>query len=318
MKAKDNKKRLVFIGGFPSGGTDLLKNVLNAHPDIHINGEMPFLFHLSEYGIPANFKVDNDSIFIKLKKVIHKYDIWNNVENINNLIFEDCKDDNLETFFYKSFNNKNKSVWGNKTPQNTENISKLREYFPSAKFIIIIRDIRDICLSWRKKWGKDMLLTAYKWNKRNENLVNSENVHIVKYEILLQNLRETLEQICQFLEVSFHQNMLNYDKHTDVIVDGKINYGQPLIINNFNKWRDKLTHQKIKRIEEIAFNSLNKYDYMISIAKSSRKINTYEKYSGYIKDVISSFVVGNRQSKHNTIKDRLIFVFNQIKLKILR
>lgn len=45
---------LVFLCGFPSSGTDLLKNVMNAHPDIWMSGEFPFLPRLArEYGAPV-------------------------------------------------------------------------------------------------------------------------------------------------------------------------------------------------------------------------------------------------------------------------
>src|SRR5688500_9845436 len=51
LKIKRMHTELVFLCGFQSSGTDWLKNVMNAHPDICIRGEFPFLPHLArEYG----------------------------------------------------------------------------------------------------------------------------------------------------------------------------------------------------------------------------------------------------------------------------
>ena len=39
----------VFICGFPSSGTDLLKNIINAHTAVFLGGEFPLLARLARY-----------------------------------------------------------------------------------------------------------------------------------------------------------------------------------------------------------------------------------------------------------------------------
>ena len=41
---------IVFSCGFASGGTDLIKNILNAHPDIYIASEITSLAHIVARG----------------------------------------------------------------------------------------------------------------------------------------------------------------------------------------------------------------------------------------------------------------------------
>ena len=126
-----NKKRqLIFIGGFPSGGTDLLKNILNAHPDIHINGEMPFLYKLANYGYTENSIITSETEYEKFINILTQLNEWNNLENI------DYKPTlypvNVGKLLYNLFSTKNTMIWGNKTPQNTENLNIISSIFPNA------------------------------------------------------------------------------------------------------------------------------------------------------------------------------------------
>ena len=311
------KNQLVFIGGFPSGGTDLLKNILNAHEEIYINGEMPFLYRLSDYQIPVDFRIDTREKFDKLKGAVNKYDIWDNLENLSNTNFEDFKstDKTIKDFFRVSFSKKGKKVWGNKTPQNTENIDILSKYFPESKFIIITRDIRDIALSWKKKWGKSILLTSHKWNARMQVNVKGNRILLVKYEDLLENIEAETKRICDFLGIPWDDSMIRFQDKTTSIIDGKINYGKGLIPENKEKWKKELSKKTLKRIEEIAYTALEHHDYPISIAKTSKEIRWHENLYGLLEDVLAMIFVGNRASANNTFITRFKMIINQIRIR---
>ena len=67
------KKQTLFVGGFPSGGTDLLKNILNAHPDIYINGEMPFLYKLANYGYTEDSIISSEAEYEQFIKILRPF-----------------------------------------------------------------------------------------------------------------------------------------------------------------------------------------------------------------------------------------------------
>ena len=75
-------EKLLFLCGFPSGGTDLVKTMLNAHPDINLNGEMPFLIDLGDYGYDFGYKFQTLDTVECFKRLLGKLDIWNNLNNI--------------------------------------------------------------------------------------------------------------------------------------------------------------------------------------------------------------------------------------------
>jgi len=308
----------VFIGGFPSGGTDLLKTILNAHPEIYINGEMPFLFNLEKYGVRPDHLINSNNDFKNIKSIAKAYDIWGNLEGLRELSYSDFENSTvtINEFFRKAFNNKNSMIWGNKTPQNTENIEMLTRLFPQSKFIIIIRDIRDTTLSWRNKWGKSMYLTAHKWNKRLAGIEQNDHILCVKFEDLLDDLESTTKIICSFLAITWNERMLRHSKYVDKPIDGKINYGKGVLSENKEKWKTQLTDFQIKRIEEIAFDTLKLHGYNVQIAKEKKVISTLEKGLGIAHDVFATFFVGNRQAQNNSITHRIKSALDQVKYRM--
>ncbi len=308
--------QVLFIGGFPSGGTDLLKNILNAHPEILINGEMQFLYKLAKYGVPYDFQVKSLEDIIFLKRVIKKYDVFENIKFLDSIDSNHIlnKPISLNQFFEIALGGSEYLICGNKTPQNTENISILSTYFPRAKFIIIVRDVRDVVVSWNKKWGKNRKLTAHKWTNRMQNISNYDRVQIIKFEDLIQNLKETTKRICTFLEIDWNEQMLKHQEYNDEIIDGKINYGSRVITNNMKKWNANLTERQVKRVEEISFQCLNKYSYKLDYAEKEKKITSYELLYGFTQDVLASLFIGNRMSSNNTFLNRISLLYKQLKV----
>lgn len=222
-----------------------------------------------------------------------------------------------------SFSNDNKLVWGNKTPQNTENIELLSNLFPNARFLIIVRDVRDICLSWHEKWGKDMNWCASKWSNRmsiawkTSQQLGDEHCLFIKYEDLLLDTEPTLRRVCFFLSIPFSDEMLEHHKHTPEIIDGKRNYGKEIVKDNVAKWRHNLSEGIVQRIEEIAFLTMELFNYEIFYASSLKPITGLEKWHGRFNDAMALALIGNRAKERNDISQRAKDIMNQIKKQLI-
>ena len=296
---------LVFLCGFPSSGTDLLKNVINSHPDVYISGEFPFLYRLAAaYGetIAAG---EIEEVIAALRKI----DVYHNFANPR----PDLPPDRAYSFaeIYATMVTKTPRRWmGNKTPQNTEHIDALRLLFPKAKFIVITRDVRDIALSWANKWGKHEVLCAHKWNARmmrGAQLLKDLEPHdylFLKYEKLLGDFEETARRICDFLAIEYHDSMKEFHKSVDHVVDGKLNYGRALMRDNANKWKTGLSSKEIRRIEEVAFEALRNFDYPLTLATKGRALTKWEKIFGFAHDIYALVFIGNRAIKGSKVRDR--------------
>ena len=138
-------------------------------------------------------------------------------------------------------------------------------HFPQAQFIYLVRDPRDMALSWKlspslrggvmraaKVWAEDQAATL--------NLITQlefeEKLALVRYEDLLQNHETELASLCQFLAIPFVETMLNFGhkpltkQNAQGIADWK-NLQNPLMTNNLKKYKDHLSKAEIQYIESI-------------------------------------------------------------------
>ena len=314
---------LVFLCGFPSSGTDLLKNVMNAHPDICISGEFPFLPHLArQYGATVPGWQAQDAV-AALKRI----DTYHNLRQPD-LVVSPLQSEYELAGLYAAMLTDEPCKWkGNKTPQNTEHVEQLCRLFPKAKFVLIVRDVRDVALSWSRKWGKHKFLCAHKWHARMQRGdallrgLDDAAFLVIKYENLIVDLERIAIQLCDFLELEFHPGMLDYHTRVQQTVEGKLNYGKALIRDNSNKWRGGLASRQIRRIEEIAFPSLQLFDYPITRAIGYRPLTRIEKGAGYLWDMLALLLVGNRAIEQNRLRHRcktLIFEWCKLLSRLRR
>ncbi len=112
-----------------------------------------------------------------------------------------------------------KKYWVEKTPENELKAQELSQRFPKAKFIHILRDpLNNIAslkkhaamrnwdtTSWRYAYTMRNLFQAAQSNQR---LFGPDKYHLITYEALVSNSAETLQGICDFLEIPFDDVVL--------------------------------------------------------------------------------------------------------------
>lgn len=306
--------KLLFVCGFPGGGTDLTKTILNAHPNIQISGEMPFLKDLSRYGYHARTTFTTRQQIQPFQALLQRLDIWQNIVNLDadfGPALATSGDISLEEALRTMFTHEAIEVWGNKTPQNTENIPTLAQLFPTAYYLFVVRDVRDICLSWQRKWGKDMIWCAHKWAHRMRigrvavQELDPQCYLFIRFEDLLASVEECCRQICTFLQIPFSERMLEHHKYTREAIDGKLNYGNAIVTTNQQKWRNEISPGLCRRIEEIAFDTMQDFGYSPAFATQPRPISTLELLRATAHDLYAMLFVGNRASRRNSVQRRL-------------
>lgn len=301
----------VFICGFPSGGTDLLKTILNAHPRIHISSEMPFLFYLPKYGYSSTSTFDSEADLEMLRKLLRRFDVWNNLENIEGTVdIPGNRTLGLPEVLRCWFNSSSRPVWGNKTPQNTEHISELRTLFHKPRFILITRDVRDVCLSWRNKWGKNVFLCSLKWGQRMRSgfdelkKLNHGDSLILKYEDLVSDVRGTSQILAQFLGIEQSDEMVNFHEHVEIKFDGKINYGEPIKSSNTEKWKSSFSRSEVKRIEQYSYDTMELLGYQPEYAVHKATPPLISRLIYNARDVYAAIAYGNRYAKSNGMAEK--------------
>lgn len=304
MTAQDRRAGIVHICGFPSGGTTLLRNVMNSHPDIELTGEMPLL-----PGLASRFGAEIPGALVpEFAAALRRRDVRKQLHNGGADLSRFVASPTIAAGdIYSVMLSESHATWkGNKTPQNTENIERLSRLFPESYFILITRDVRDICLSWRKKWGKDILLCAEKWRSRMLQGCHSvaalpkDRGLIVRYEDILRETDTVGRQICELLGLPFDSRMLAYHEHVSKLTDGRHkNYGRPIDPSNVGKWRASLSGREVHRIEEIAYDTMRHLGYQPDSACGARPITPLEHVIGLGTNSFATAFIGNRYNSNS-------------------
>lgn len=278
----------LFLVGMPRSGTKLLRSLLNEHPDIGIpRVETEFLPYwvrnwnrfgdLSDY---SNFK--------KFYRVMMNLPYFTYMRENGTLIqervwFNACKNCTPAGIFEALVRHDAKvdfgtnKIWGDKSPSYIGQVPLLKELFPNARFIHIIRDVRDYCLSINKAWGKNMIRAAQRWadsihEVRMDTNKFPEDYLEVRYENLLDRPEVCLESLCTFLNLKYDSKMLCLSTATENIGDAK---GKKEIIKSNKEKYLKLMKWSIRgKIEAIAGPVLRScgysYEYRGDILRLSR------------------------------------------------
>ncbi|MBY9009573.1 MAG: sulfotransferase [Candidatus Lokiarchaeota archaeon] len=289
----------LFVVGMQRSGTKLLRDLLNQNKNIGIpKAETNFLpYILGKY---QNLPQINDSLKLNslYEAIINTtFYRWMNSDGfiLTKNEYEEFDFSSWLTFLKSLIShfappNRNTGfIWGDKSPNYVNQILFLKNVFPSAKFIHIIRDPRDCCLSSKKVWGKNLYRTAEIWRKRvQEGMIQGKQISNsyseILYEELLNNPEKELKQLCNFIGVDFHNDMLTLKQPSENLGD---TIGKSFIVKtNVKKFQTELSPQEIKRIEEVVYPVMTQLSYEFIYDVKFKPLNPIEKKYYLISDEI--------------------------------
>jgi hypothetical protein len=270
----------------PRSGTKLLRDLLNQHELISIPD-------VESHFIPAMVNEFGETLKITTQKEKESFFnffastsfYFNNVNKGRLLTKHDfisqCDFSSWNTLFrfiaihYSKNKNLPEVIWGDKTPRYLRSVKLLKRIFPRAKFIHIIRDPRDYCLSLRKTWNKNIYRAAENWNtvmgKAMEYPAALGSDYIeVSYEQLTLQPEQVLTKICDFLGIRFTQEMLTVKQSHEFHGDAK---SSREIILNSKKYLNQLTDQEVEKIESLSLPALTHFGYELLHQVSPSKLS---------------------------------------------
>ena len=103
-----------------------------------------------------------------------------------------------------------KSIIADKTPNNVFIVDRLREAWPDARFIFLLRHPGAIARSREKYKGEGADELIIKYVEALEAARQTYDGHTVRYEDLTANPERELRKICDFLGVPYEATMLDY------------------------------------------------------------------------------------------------------------
>lgn len=268
---------IFFIVGRPRSGTNLLRTLFDAHPEVNIPIECQFVVNLyRKYKQVQLWDRDRLEGFYADLLQQWKFDRWpiDRLALHKQLLAQPpdttyaalCK---LVYGAYQSVYPKEACVLlGDKNPGYTIYPELLLEIFPQARFIHFTRDYRDNFLSLRRVDFElpSIAYVVYKWKyfyrrMRAFTQLHPEQVYTLRYEELVQKPERVLPDLCAFLRLPYREEMLQFHQ---VQVPGEGIYQQeiqrkyhrslmhPISSAKVNQWKTQLSPFQQKLADYVA------------------------------------------------------------------
>ena len=284
-----------FIVGSARSGTTLLRRIVDAHPQIAILREqhwLPKWFEWRKGVTPEGFATP------ELVSELIKYEKFARLnisrEQLEGLLISDepVKYSDFVTGVFDLYGQaQGKPLVGDKTPVYVERMPTLHVLWPEAKFVHMIRDGRDVCLSildWKKRdrtpgryatWEDDPVSTIALWWKRRVRLGREAGAsldpglyHEVRYESLVARPAEECEALCSFLGVPFDDAMLRFHEGRTKMkpgLDAKKAW-RPITLG-LRDWRAEMPAEDLERFEAAAGDLLEELGYERALPNPSSR-----------------------------------------------
>lgn len=151
----------------------------------------------------------------------------------------------------------------------------LQAHFPEARYVYLIRDPRDMALSWKKNRDHPggVVTAARQW--RQDQVQNMKNYHLLAadkrayhlcYEDLIVNTQPQCKAIFSILGVPFDEKIRDFykDEYTQKNagqVDAWNNLSKPVLTDNSKKYKAEMAEEEIAAIESICFYEMIYFGY---------------------------------------------------------
>jgi len=209
------KKNVIFLLSLPRSGSTLLQRILSRHHDIKTESETWMMLHplyaLKADGHTANYNEKWAADALKT--------------------FLASLPDGEETYFEGlrlmfghiygcALKSSNEIYFLDKTPRYYEVIPELYKVFPGAKFIILLRNplavlnsritlLNNGKLDGLDIYKRDLFKGPGKMLKGIKCL--EKNSKILRYEDLVENPEVEIEKLCQYLDIDYDADIINYN-----------------------------------------------------------------------------------------------------------
>ncbi len=275
-----------FIVGSGRSGNTLLRAVLATHENIVIPPEFYGFFE-----VVAEYLENRHLDWNGLKDIV-----WNRISGIKDFDYWGIEEvevkkswetlsmpqrgiDNMLYKLYECYASKQNEagrIMGDKTPMNAYNLWWINTVFPRAKFIHIVRDGRDVSLSYVKsgleknlddaglRWKNSVRLISDFYNE-----IPANRTLVLRYEDLVSQTIETMEEVTAFLGlgqervehmVAEYRSTYSSMGDTTQLKHHK-NVSQPITTKSIRKWAKELTPNEKNQLEKIFLKELKAFGY---------------------------------------------------------
>ncbi len=269
-----------FLFGFERSGTTILTMMTGAHPrlscPLSVTGTWwDFAARLPEFG---NLETREDIIRMVAAVAAHdRLKLWNVpfdeaalVDSIRPGQYPDL----VHAFHLAAARAEGKEAWVNMDIATLFRFEQVAQLFPQGKFVQIVRDGRDVALSFKgyRFGGLNALEVADRWSRatvtadRIGHALGPDRYLRIAYEDLIGFPEQTLDRLCDFIGETFDPAMLDYAgdvsrKVPDATRDLWPKLDRPPQTDRIARWKREMKASERYVIEEAAGEALDRFGY---------------------------------------------------------
>jgi len=286
-----------------------LPEIAAPHPPHILQRMMPLLPHYGDLKDPKVFSllVDDVCRLVELSPIS-----WEGVVLDRRDIMARCRKPSLVAVFGAVYDAAAEAqcakTWCCKSLENISYVSEIEGYFTDAKYIYLYRDGRDVAVSFRKALvgEKHFYHIAREWSKVQQlaldlrHKIPPERFFNLSYEQLIKSTEETARSLCEFLNVSYKDSMLEFHKSMEAKKTASssslwANVTKPVITKNSRKFLKEARKTDIRIFESMAGEAMDALGYERVLVKKGQELHFSE-------DDLYEFGRENKKLKEETHK----------------
>ena len=260
-----------FIVGSARSGTTLLRLMLNAHREVAVPPESRFVTQFWRDAATVEVEPLLAALAAHPRFIAWELPIDAVRTELGNLATAAYSD--FIRAVYRAYARKHGKIrWGDKTPRYVEHIPLLARLLPDARFIHLVRDGRNVALSYADvPFGpKTVARAADLWARRVAAGIASGNSLAegrylqLKYETLVADPAGEAKAICDFLHLEFDPAVLDYAERSRAVLPRAAQFNPNVTskpISEVRSWERAMPARHVEIFEAVAGAMLSRLGY---------------------------------------------------------
>jgi hypothetical protein len=267
----------VFIVGCGRSGTTMLRSMFDSHPDIAIPGESGFIWQRkNRYEGTDGFDAQRFVDYLIGHRRFRRWGLDRSA--VASALLDPAPTtyaDALRRLYRLYADSRGVERYGDKTPGHVLRIDLLSDLFDEARVIHLIRDGRNVALSYMdiKEWGPSRVAeAALHWRRRVQQgrkdgrALGPDRYQEVTYEALVEDPETELRRLTSFADLAFNDSMLRYFERAPEVLTTELHphrhqglFKPPT--KGLRDWRTTMNENDIACFEAVAGDALTDFGY---------------------------------------------------------
>lgn len=288
----DESVQPIYLLSSERSGSNLLRSILNTHSEISAPHPLETSYPRGWIPEPAELSPGKRrrlvrDVIVNKRYSFHPLTVPLDPDRVADRVERDAEPDFhsvQDALYSEACAAEGTSAWASKYPGHWENIEEALEHYDDLKLVYLVRDARDVVLSFKSSNIElfHPYLSANRWQEEQAiglellERLGEDQIHLVQYEQLLQEPEDVAEGICEFLELPYEPEMLYFYETEDAqdaadSADVFENLSVPIKSDNYGKFRDQLPDEEVLITEWVAGEALEAFDYDLVTDEETRE-----------------------------------------------